>query len=290
MSDLLPNSQDDSATQQESEIYSKGEFLSALFASDRCRNWLDGDKQKVTQALDLAIKAHTWQERDSKQPYMDHIIWVLWDYLHKTSRWPLSPEDVIVAILHDVVEDAPDYSQEIMDRFGHSVFWRVAWLSKPTEEFIQNMIAYKTRCIMGGNGIAWFMSLFQYNATQVTTLCWLLSTHGYLFAHITWLTELQRVDPKNYYFLWKIAFLSEKDFEIKAADRINNLSSLKSVSRKYIQKNITSTKVYIMKAQALGRTDIVSHLVDGLSALEYKLEQLSSEANINPTSSPIVLA
>jgi hypothetical protein len=46
-----------------------------------------------------------------------------------------------------------------------------------------------------------------------------------------------------------IAMLPERDFEIKVADRLDNLDDLQGVNLEYIEKNLISTEVYIKKAE-----------------------------------------
>lgn len=46
-----------------------------------------------------------------------------------------------------------------------------------------------------------------------------------------------------------IALLIERDFEIKVADRLDNLDDLSGVDIEYIEKNLISTEVYIKKAE-----------------------------------------
>ena len=48
-----------------------------------------------------------------------------------------------------------------------------------------------------------------------------------------------------------VAELSEDDFEIKCADRIDNLNKLVAVDIDYVNNNIESTDIYILKAGAL---------------------------------------
>ena len=57
-----------------------------------------------------------------------------------------------------------------------------------------------------------------------------------------------------------IAMLPERDFEIKVADRLDNLDDLQGVNLEYIEKNLISTEVYIRKAETLGRSDLVELL------------------------------
>lgn len=104
-----------------------------------------------------------------------------------------------------------------------------------------------------------------------------LQSHTSLYTHLLGMLPLKSVDYdslKNYQFFWMIASLSEDDFEIKCADRLDNLDDLDGVGGNYIKKNLISTKVYIEKANALGRKDLVKLLEDGLMALKIREAKL----------------
>lgn len=98
-------------------------------------------------------------------------------------------------------------------------------------------------------------------------------THLELYGYLWSLYPRMQTNLKNYYFLWKVALLPEKDFEIKCADRMSNLKHLTHVDKKYVEKTLHSTKIYIMKAQALGRYDLVRELDVGIESLELKQEE-----------------
>lgn len=38
---------------------------------------------------------------------------------------PLTPDDIIVALLHDTLEDHPEYFDEIYEKFGYTILVRV---------------------------------------------------------------------------------------------------------------------------------------------------------------------
>lgn len=76
-----------------------------------------------------------------------------------------------------------------------------------------------------------------------------------------------------------VSLLKERDFEIKVADRLDNLDDLEGVDMEYIEKNIISTKVYILKAEALGRLDLKQLLEEGMSKLEIRKTKLSTWAS-----------
>ncbi len=53
--------------------------------------------------------------------------------LAKEPVMKLSPDDIIVAFLHDVLEDHPQYFDEIYNKFGYDITFRILSLSKPSK-------------------------------------------------------------------------------------------------------------------------------------------------------------
>ena len=75
-----------------------------------------------------------------------------------------------------------------------------------------------------------------------------------------------------------IALLNEVDFEIKVADRLDNLDDLAGVNLDYIEKNLVSTRVYILKAEAFERNELIKFLENGIKRLEGRKIELSTQA------------
>ena len=71
-----------------------------------------------------------------------------------------------------------------------------------------------------------------------------------------------------------IAILVERDFEIKVADRLDNLDDLDWITLSYIKKNLVSTEVYIRKAKTFQRNDLIEFLMDGLVKLQKRKQEL----------------
>ena len=91
---------------------------------------------------------------------------------------------------------------------------------------------------------------------------------------------------KNWHFLWLIATLDEADFEIKVADRLDNLDDLEYVDIDYIKKNIESTRIYIKTAKALYRPDLAALLQEGIQKLETRKQELENPTSLAPRSVP----
>jgi hypothetical protein len=88
---------------------------------------------KIQEAYRIACEAHTGKERSSGKAYIVHIDGVL-EILWGNNEFSdiLTWDDVIVAILHDVLEDHPEYFQLIYETFGYTITYRIITISKPT--------------------------------------------------------------------------------------------------------------------------------------------------------------
>jgi hypothetical protein len=91
------------------------------------------DFKNIKEAYRIWVEAHSLQFRKSGRPYIIHIEWVLsilkW-YAQKLGQ-KIEPQDLIVAILHDVLEDHPQYFEEIYAKFWYDVIYRIITMSKP---------------------------------------------------------------------------------------------------------------------------------------------------------------
>ncbi len=72
-----------------------------------------------------------------------------------------------------------------------------------------------------------------------------------------------------------IALLIERDFEIKVADRLDNLDDLSGVDIEYIEKNLISTEVYIKKAETFWRSDLLELLKQWMSKLKKRKSEFT---------------
>ncbi len=84
------------------------------------------DVSAIESALNFSAQAHQGQSRQSGEPYITHPIAVarILTGLH------LDRQAIMAALLHDVVEDTPIRTEELVERFGKSVAEMVDGLSK----------------------------------------------------------------------------------------------------------------------------------------------------------------
>ena len=95
------------------------------------------DKKLIRQAFDVAVDAHKNQRRKSGEAYIFHPIAVAKIVAQEIG---LDATCIAAALLHDVVEDNPDYTLEIIEqKFGKTVtrivdgLTKIASLSKETD-------------------------------------------------------------------------------------------------------------------------------------------------------------
>lgn len=84
------------------------------------------DLEKITQAYEVAEKAHTGQVRTSGEPYITHplsVAAILLDFCMDT-------DTICAALLHDVVEDTEVTLEELRKRFGDDVALMVDGVTK----------------------------------------------------------------------------------------------------------------------------------------------------------------
>lgn len=103
--------------------------------------------KRVKEAMQIAYKAHDGQTDKGGYPYIAHP-------LHLAERCT-SEEETIVALLHDVLEDAPTYYKEVVELVTKEELNALVLLTKKKEDTYltyiskvsQNALATKIKCI-----------------------------------------------------------------------------------------------------------------------------------------------
>ena len=86
------------------------------------------DKDNIRKAFDVALDAHKNQRRKTGEPYIYHPIAVAKIVANEIG---LGATSIMCALLHDVVEDSPDYTFDDIERlFGETVAKIVSGLTK----------------------------------------------------------------------------------------------------------------------------------------------------------------
>ena len=81
---------------------------------------------RISQAIDVATKAHEGQFRKTGEPYIIHPLAVK----KILEEWNMDEDTIIAGILHDTVEDTPLTLKEIEEQFGKDVAFLVNGVTK----------------------------------------------------------------------------------------------------------------------------------------------------------------
>ena len=116
------------------EIAIQNQFQELLYACSFIRS--DEDRNLIRKAFDLSFEAHRNMRRKSGEPYIVHPLCVARIVVEEIG---LGTTSVVVALLHDVVEDNPEYTLDfIRSQFGPKVAVIVDGLTKISDVFDSN--------------------------------------------------------------------------------------------------------------------------------------------------------
>jgi hypothetical protein len=104
-------------------IYSTGgmdNFHRLLYSNSSSRRINDRVKMQVSKVMQLADKIHANDTRHDKSKYIHHQIRIIISYVEKYGD--ITPHDTIVFMLHDAIEDHPEYWKEIFDLVWVHIF------------------------------------------------------------------------------------------------------------------------------------------------------------------------
>ena len=115
---------------------SDNSFLEDIFQHEKCKNLTKSDKEKISIAYDIASRAHKEQKRWDGRAYIEHIKRTVARFLTITQAEYIESDDIIVAILHDTIEDHPEYIPEIREKLSNSSKYGPRLLPKLESELI----------------------------------------------------------------------------------------------------------------------------------------------------------
>jgi GTP pyrophosphokinase len=117
----------------EAETLAPAALIAPLLAAVRAYD-PDADTALISQAYELASRAHEAQKRDSGEPYITHPVAVA----TILAGYRLDVGSLITALLHDTIEDTAVTRAEIARRFGEGVAGLVDGVTKLTRLELQS--------------------------------------------------------------------------------------------------------------------------------------------------------
>jgi GTP pyrophosphokinase len=86
----------------------------------------EDDKAIITKAFDFSKNAHRTQERNSGEPYFNH----LFEVARNLARMNADPVTIAAGLLHDVLEDTDVTEEELTKEFGPEIVFLVQGVTK----------------------------------------------------------------------------------------------------------------------------------------------------------------
>jgi len=84
------------------------------------------DKKLVTEAYELAAKAHEGSSRYSGEPYMTHVA----EVALLLGEMGMGPRTITAGLLHDVIEDTTVTREQLREQFGDEILFLVEGVTK----------------------------------------------------------------------------------------------------------------------------------------------------------------
>lgn len=99
-------------------------------------NFCLADYQQIEKAIELAIRAHQDQKRDSGTPYLEEHIWSMGVRIIEKFHSDSQLKDILICgLLHDAVEDSKEVSiEQIRANFGEEIATAIQFLTKNKKE------------------------------------------------------------------------------------------------------------------------------------------------------------
>ena len=280
------NSLDDSVTSEASLV----PILDSIFLHKKCAYFSNEDKKRIVTAYKTACSLHTWQYRENDQDYIIHIDRSLKIYIEDT-LWKdeiCNPDLLIALILHDCIEDSPDWLQEIIDTgIDITVLLHILWMSEPkiwvieqvkklreTNPFVYTEVSRQGFLniyeIIEQNTPEKFVWSLQPSARLTENMTIRLKSLWYEYFSLKYSQLSDVMEQKKVYadfiFLCMIASMSREWFRLKGTERRDNMQDIEGLLKPEkvtsAQKTMmTSSEIYIPKAREIWEDILAQQLL-----------------------------
>lgn len=197
------------------------------------------DMYLFEQAYSLVKLAFKDKKRDSQERYFEHLKWTMEIVLRELPNPNINK--IIIALLHDIQEDLPEYEDVIQRIYGDYIAKWVDILSKKERQ------EYLT----------------EEEHDQYTT------THDQkLKRHISERAKERRNDD----YFGHLNDLDDDILDVKFADRIHNLRDMSGVTKEKIQRKIVETKKYFLHVAEQRNPTAYTLMMNEINTLEQFLK------------------
>lgn len=229
---------------------------------------------EVLYAIDLMEKAH-WNDTRKRtgSPYIVHQFEIIKDYLKKTTPRKVNLHKIVVLLLHDVIEDHPEYWKEIYNKFWVRVFRDVLilWTGWIAEKYRGEILNFLNTEFNLGDTQPWDALYDLLQMLSPMDPYEKLQRYAPQYSH-SWkpgenYKKIEKaiayyaiyffsVDPRKphkpiyndeYIALGNYLYMNKDDALLKLEDMLNNMSDMSSMWKEYIEKR--QIKAYILMAK-----------------------------------------
>ena len=196
----------------------------------------EDDRLRIRKAYFIAKKSFEEQKRDNNTSTFSHSKRVC--LILSNFKW-IEIDDLIVAILHDIIEDTKITYQEIKNLFWQKIANSVQSLSK--EKWF-NFTYEIDKSVLNE-------SLCECLVKDFPNPCYNLEEDDFLCKKPEGMNrEIKRMarEIRNNSYFWSIAELSQRDMAIKLADRLDALYTMWDLNLEKIERKIKETISYIL--------------------------------------------
>ncbi len=218
------------------------------------------------QAYSLMKIAFKDNKRESGERYFEHLKWVMDIIIRELPN--LNLDKILIALLHDVQEDLPEYADSIRVIYGDDIAnWVNALSKKPRENYLieepftkedidickkylkeknailkntaEKMIKkYPEKSFMAEKKIREKDLIIYMNDEQ-------LEKYKLLEKQMKPFVDIAKKKRNEDYF-WKLDKLKENELAVKFADRMHNLRDMEWLTREKAIRKVNETKIYFL--------------------------------------------
>lgn len=259
---------------------------------------------EIFVALKIIQEAHHKDARmNNEQPYLIHQFEIISDYLKKYPQKNINLHDILILLLHDTIEDHPEYWKQILEQFWIGVFRDVLILSTGWISFI-----YREEILEHLNSSELFGINFR-NSTlgeplhdifhildPRPPLRKLNTASRYMDKSLAsekitieraikyYSRILLKIDPndqtmdsnKEYIALCHYVYMKPRDIHRKTQDMLHNMKDMEEVEKRkpgYIAKRHIKAYILLVKMKNYWMQDVMAELLWAFQEAGYPLNQ-----------------
>jgi len=232
------------------------------------QQWIGKENQRVRDEMDFFVQAYSLmkvvfrnEKRDSWEKYFEHLKGVMEIVLRELPNPNLNK--VLIALLHDVQEDIPEYADMVRKVYGDYIAKAVEKLSKKDwrlylteEEKIlcwsqleeeQKIFDEVREILLWQNKDKSFTATNKIKESEVIKAMNSNQKERYTIIQKQILPFMKKAkEGRNKDYFGHLEWLNDDEIDVKFADRIHNLRDIEGITKEKALRKIKETKKYFL--------------------------------------------